>query len=461
MAFASLLYRLLRYILLPMEFKKPRLSFLQIINMNVGFFGIQYSFGLQQSAVNPIYDMLGASPHEIPILNLAGPVTGLLVQPIIGALSDKTWHPRWGRRKPYFFIGAILCSIALFLYPFSSSLWMAAGLLWILDAGNNTAMEPYRAFIADKLDKQQQPLGFQAQSFFTGLGQTLANASLFIFPLIFIGTTGKLPTWVFASFLLGAFCSIATIWWSARTTPEIPPTAEELAHIRATPLNIWMPFREIFGAIKDMPKVMWQLALVYLFQWYALFCYWQNSSKSVALSVFGTTPADNPALYEKAVSWTGLVNGWYNIVTFLTAFLLVGLAKRYSPKWVHFGCLLLAAIGFLAFPHIDNKYLLFPAITGFGIGWASMMGIPYLMVVSSIPKERYGVYMGIVNMMIVIPMILQNITFGYVLEHWLHDDAGKAITVAGLLLLAAAAATLRIRSVKVAEDAIIGGAGGH
>jgi len=206
-----------------MSITKPRLSFWQIINMNVGFFGIQYSFGLQQSAVNPIYDMLGASPDEIPLLNLAGPMTGLLVQPIIGALSDKTWSPRFGRRKPYFFIGAIMCSLALFLYPFSSSLCMAAGLLWILDAGNNTAMEPYRAFVADKLDVSQQPTGFQAQSFFTGFGQTLANLSLFIFPMIFVGTTGKLPTWVYASFFLGAVCSIASIWWSARTTPEIPP----------------------------------------------------------------------------------------------------------------------------------------------------------------------------------------------------------------------------------------------
>jgi maltose/moltooligosaccharide transporter len=161
--------------------KKIHLSFWQIINMNVGFFGIQYSFGLQQSAVNPIYDFLGAHPDEIPLLNLAGPLTGLIIQPIIGALSDKTWSPRLGgRRKPFFLIGALICSLALFAFPFSSSLWMAAGLLWILDAGNNTAMEPYRAFIADKLDESQQPMGFQAQSFFTGFGQTLANVSLFI-----------------------------------------------------------------------------------------------------------------------------------------------------------------------------------------------------------------------------------------------------------------------------------------
>jgi maltose/moltooligosaccharide transporter len=444
-----------------MSITKPRLSFWQIINMNVGFFGIQYSFGLQQSAVNPIYDMLGASPDEIPLLNLAGPMTGLLVQPIIGALSDKTWSPRFGRRKPYFFIGAIMCSLALFLYPFSSSLWMAAGLLWILDAGNNTAMEPYRAFVADKLDVSQQPTGFQAQSFFTGFGQTLANLSLFIFPMIFVGTTGKLPTWVYASFFLGAVCSIASIWWSARTTPEIPPTEEELAHMKATPLNVFSPFVEIISAIKDMPRIMWQLALVYLFQWYALFCYWQNSSKSIAQSVFHTSPSENPTLYEEAVSWTGLVNGWYNIVTFLSAFALVWFAKKYSPKLVHFGCLILAGIGFLAFPFIENKYLLFPAITGFGIGWASMMGIPYLMVVSNIPKERYGVYMGIVNMMIVIPMILQNITFGYVLKHFLNNDPGKAIALAGVLLLLAAAATLLMKPKQPTGEIVLTAGGGH
>ncbi len=441
---------------------KPKLSFLQIINMNVGFFGIQYSFGLQQSAVNPIYDFLGAKPDEIPWLNLAGPLTGLLVQPIIGAMSDKTWHPRWGRRKPYFLIGAIMCSLALFLFPFSSELWMAAGLLWILDAGNNTAMEPYRAFIADKLDSGQQPTGFLAQSFFTGLGQTLANFSLFLFPMIIVGHTGKLPNWVFASFLLGAVCSIGTVWWSMKTTPEIPPTPEELQEIRNKPLNLLSPFLDVFSAIKDMPKVMWQLALVYLFQWYALFCYWQNSSKSIAQSIFHTG-TDNRTLYEQAVSLAGSVNGWYNIITFVSAFALVGFAKKYSPKWVHFICLVLAGAGFIAFPHIENKWLLYVAITGFGIGWASMMGIPYLMVVKSIPKERYGVYMGIINMLIVIPMLIQTVTFGYVMRTFLNNDPGKAILFAGILLLIAAVFTTLINTPKdnqhLAEMPVHGG--GH
>ncbi len=428
-----------------MSLRKPSLSFSQIVNMNVGFFGIQYSFGLQQSAVNPIYDFLGASPDEIPLLNLAGPVTGLLIQPFIGALSDSTWHPKWGRRKPYFLIGALLCSICLLLYPFSSSLWMAASLLWILDAGNNTAMEPYRAFVADKLNEEQQPTGFQMQSFFTGFGQTLANLSLFIFPMIFIGKTGSLPTWVYASFFLGAVCSIGSIWWSMHTTSEIEPSAEEIAEIRARKSSVLQSIFEIFHAIGEMPKVMWQLALVYLFQWYALFCYWQNSSKSIALSVWNATPKDNPELYEQAVSWTGLVNGWYNIVTFLSALALARYANKYGAKAVHMACLILAAAGFLAFPHIENKNLLFFAISGFGIGWASMMGIPYLLVVGDIPKERYGVYMGIINMMIVIPMILQNLSFGYILKHFLDNDPRNAITFAGALLAIAALATAFIK----------------
>jgi maltose/moltooligosaccharide transporter len=510
--------------------KKPHLTFWQIINMNVGFFGIQYSFGLQQSAVNPIYDFLGAKPDEIPWLNLAGPLTGLIIQPIIGALSDRTWHPKFGRRKPYFFIGAIMCSLALFAFPFSSSLWMAAGLLWILDAGNNTAMEPYRAFVADKLDGSQQATGFQAQSFFTGFGQSLANLSLFIFPMIIVGKTGKIPNWVFASFILGAICSIGSVWWSMKTTPEIPPTPEEIKEMKSKPLNLFSPFIDVFQAIGKMPKVMWLLAFVYLFQWYALFCYWQNSSKAVAKNAFNwqvptkeqdsikglyskfeaqvkiaaeTKKLDFEAIkkrdtsyallynnnkvmvvdsfkinestiaslnaieandkqYEKAVSWTGLVNWWYNIITFLVAFLLVGYARKYSPKYVHFICLILGGLGFILFSYIEQKYLFFAAITGFGIGWASMMGIPYLMVVSEIPKEKYGVYMGIINMMIVIPMFIQTITFGYIMKHFLHNDSSKAILFAGVLLLIAAAATLLIKSKKLSNDLVSTPvAGGH
>lgn len=481
---------------------KPRLSFSQIINMNVGFFGIQYSFGLQQSAVNPIYDMLGAMPDEIPILNLAGPMTGLLIQPIIGALSDHTWSPRFGRRKPFFFIGALICSICLFFYPFSSTLWMAAGLLWVLDAANNTAMEPYRALIADKLPEEQFGTGFLSQSFFTGLGITLANISLFVFQKYIPGTAGSIPVWVYASFFLGSVCSIGSVLYSMSKTPEIPPSEEELVALRErtkglphpviqfflavfTSLLAYLIFAllvipsffiqdlmkkvlgkmesnrvirvvfaqniEIVNAILHMPSVMWKLALVYLFQWYALFCYWQNAAKSIAQSVWQTSPQGDKILYEEAVGWTGLVNGWYNIITFLSAFALVGLANRFGPRQVHFICLIMAGIGLLIFPHIENKYLLFAPMTGFGIAWASMMGIPYLLVVNEIPKERYGVYMGIINMMIVVPMIIQTLTFGFISKNFLHNDPGLAISFAGVLLLIAAATTLRIQENKPGE----------
>lgn len=492
--------------------QKPQLTFSQIINMNVGFFGIQYSFGLQQSAVNPIYDMLGAQPHEIPILNLAGPMTGLLIQPIIGALSDRTWSPRFGRRKPFFFIGAVFCSICLFLYPFSSTLWMAAGLLWVLDAANNTAMEPYRALIADKLPEEQYATGFLTQSFFTGLGITLANLSLFFFQMYIPGTAGSLPVWVYASFFLGSVCSIASVGWSIYKTPEIPPSPDELQVLKeknegmphpviqfflsvVTSLFIYALFLvllvpaifdrgilrrtvhaiekrpsskvlfsqnlEIISAILDMPSVMWKLALVYLFQWYALFVYWQNAAKSIAQSVWNTSPSENMDLYEEAVGWTGLVNGWYNVVTFLSAFALVGVAKRFGPKKVHFFCLIMAGLGLLVFPFIENKYLLFAPMTGFGIAWASMMGIPYLLVVNEIPKERYGVYMGIINMMIVVPMIFQTLSFGFVAKNFLGNDPGISIAFAGVLLLLAAVAVLRIKENQSIETGSVQMGGGH
>jgi len=338
---------------------------------------------------------------------------------------------------------------------------MAVGLLWVLDAANNTAMEPYRAFIADKLPSDQQATGFLSQSFFTGLGITLANVSLFIFQKLITGKHGDIPYWVFGSFFLGSFCSITSVLWSITKTPEIPPDAEELAILKANKSDFFTSFLEIIHAIKDMPKVMWQLALVYLFQWYALFCYWQNASKSIAQSVWKTTPATNKELYSEAVGWTGLVNGWYNVATFLSAFGLVWLAKKYSPKLVHAICLFMAGVALLIFPHIENKYLLFVPMTGFGIAWASMMGIPYLMVVSDIPKERYGVYMGIINMMIVIPMILQNVTFGYVLKNYLNNDSGKAISFAGISLLIAFLATLLIKTNKLKSGDVIMQTGGH
>ena len=438
------------------------MTFRQILFMNFGFFGIQYSFGLQQTAINPVFSFLNANPDELPLLNMAGPITGLLIQPLIGALSDRTWIPRLGRRRPYFLVGAIGCSLCLFFYPFSPALWVAVLLLWLLDASNNTAMEPYRAFIADRLPANQHATGFLMQSFFTGLGITLANVSLYFFQQIITGQTASgIPHWVFGSFFIGAICSIGSVLVSVLSTSEIPPTEQELAELRAKPRGFIPAITEIAHAIKEMPKPLWQLALVYFFQWYAMFIYWQYVSHSVAFSVWGAT-LENKEAYQEAVAWTGLVNGFYNVVTFISAFWLVKMTYKYAPKWVHAACLTMAAVGLLLFPHIGNKYLLFIPMVGFGIAWASMMGVPYLIAVAEIPKERYGVYMGIINMMIVIPMLIETLTFGSIYKHLLGSSPGAAITFAGILLFAAALATLRIKTREgISNMPMLRGGGGH
>lgn len=425
----------------------------QIMLMNFGFFGIQYSFGLQQTAITPVFSFLNADPGSIPLLHMAGPVTGLIVQPIIGALSDRTWINGLGRRRPYFLIGAIGCSLCLFFYPHVTALWMAVLLLWMLDISNNTAMEPYRAFIADKLPANQQPTGFLMQSVFTGLGITLANVSLYFFQQFIGGTTESgIPYWVFGSFYVGAVCSIGSILISVFTTPENKPSEEELAAMRAKPKGLLPAVKEIGTAIKEMPKPLWQLASVYLFQWYAMFIYWQYVTHSIAKSVWGALPSDK-ALYEQAVGWTGLVNGFYNVVTFISAFGLMWLARKYPAKVVHAFAISLAGAALLIFPHITNKYLLFIPMIGFGIAWASIMAVPFLIAVAEVPKERYGVYMGIINMMIVIPMLIETVTFGWIYRHLLGTNPTNALMFAGVLMLIAAMVTMTIQTRQKAAAA--------
>ncbi len=425
----------------------------QILLMNLGFFGIQYSFGMQQTAINPIYKMLGADESELPILNMAGPITGLLIQPIIGAMSDRTWSERWGRRKPYFMVGAIGCSVCLFLFPFVSALWMAVLLLWLLDASNNTAMEPYRAFIADRLPPSQTAKGFLAQSFFAGLGITLANASMFLFEHIWDGVAGSgLPYYVFGAFMLGSVCSIATVLVSVLSTDEIPPSPEELAELRSKKdRERFGALKEIGNAIVEMPKELRKLGLVYLFQWYAMFVYWQFISLSIAKSVFNTTNAQSQA-YRDATTWTGLVNGSYNVVTFMVAFGLVSLAKKHGAKWVHTASLICALVSLLVLPHITNKFLVFLPMIGFGISWASLLGVPYIMAVRMVPSNRYGVYMGILNMMIVLPQLLETVTFGWIYENLLGKDPTNAITFTGVLMGLAAIAMTWINEPPTIRD---------
>ena len=432
--------------------QKLAMTFRQIVLMNFGFFGIQYSFGLQQTAINPIFTFLNANPEELPLLNMAGPITGLLVQPLIGALSDRTWVNGLGRRRPYFLIGAIGCSICLFFYPHVTALWMAVLLLWLLDISNNTAMEPYRAFIADKLPVNQQPTGFLMQSVFTGLGITLANVSLYFFQQWMGGESSTgIPYWVYGSFYIGAVCSIGSVLVTVFSTKENRPSDEELAAMRAQPHGLGAALRDIAAAIKEMPKPLWQLALVYLFQWYAMFIYWQYITLTIAKSVWNAEQG-NKHLYEQAVGWTGLVNGWYNIVTFISAFGLMVLARKYQAKYVHAFSISLAALAMLILPHISNKWLLFIPMIGFGVAWASIMGVPFLIAVAEVPKERYGVYMGIINMMIVIPMLIETVTFGFIFKHFLGGNPHNAMMFGGVLMALAALATLRVQTSQRPEN---------
>ncbi len=446
-----------------MTLTKPQLTFGQILNMNLGFFGLQYSFGLQQANMSPIYSYLGAEESKLPLLWLAGPMTGLIIQPIIGAMSDKT-ITRWGRRTPYFLIGAIFCSVALFVMPFSSSVLMAASILWILDAANNITQEPYRAFVSDKLDKKQHSIGFLTQSAFTGLGQTLSYLTPFLLINVFAiaesAKIGKLPYTTFIAFLIGSVVSIGSILWTLKTTKEIPLTEDEKEKIRKSPQGISSTFSEIFLAIKEMPLTMKLMGPMMLFSWYAMFVYWQYIAKCISKSLYNTVDAANP-LFRKAELLVGPLGAFYNAVAFISAFVLAYFAKKYGPKYIHSICLLLAGIGLLILPQIQSKTLLFIPMIGMGLSWASMMGNPYIMLAGSIPPERTGVYMGIFNMFIVIPMLLETFTIPMYYKSWLGNNPVNAIMLAGILLILAAVSVLLVKVNKVSGDVVIPAGGGH
>jgi maltose/moltooligosaccharide transporter len=430
-----------------MSIPKPRLSFWQIINMNVGFFGIQYSFGLQQSNMTPIYSYLGATEAALPYLWLAGPVTGFFVQPFIGAYSDRTIS-KLGRRTPYFLIGAVICSVSLFFMPFSSTLWMAASLLWILDAANNITMEPYRAFVSDKLLPEQHSLGFLTQSAFTGLGQTLSYLTPTLLVLLGMNrdslNTKGIPYITIAAFIIGAIFSISTILITVKTTKEHPLSEVEKEKIRSTPTSLRFILAEIAEAIRFMPLTMKQLAVVKLFQWYAMFCYWQYISLSLAKTLFDTTKSNSPE-FREATLVVGQVGGFYNAIAFIAAFALVPFTNRYGPKITHSISLLLAGIGMICIPLIQTKLFLFIPMIGIGIAWASMMGNPYVMLAGSIPQERTGVYMGIFNMFIVIPMMIQIFTLPLYYNSWLSGNPENVIRLAGVLLLFGSIAVLFVK----------------
>ena len=442
-----------------MALHKPHLSIWQIINMNIGFFGIQFSFGLQQSSMSPIYKYLGADEASLPYLWLAGPMTGLIVQPIIGAMSDRT-VTRWGRRTPYFLIGAIFCSLGLLLMPFSPTLWMAASLLWLLDAANNVTMEPYRAFVSDKLDKQQHSVGFLMQSAFTGLGQTLAYLTPSL--LVFFGMNkdavngSQIPHIVIGAFMIGALFSITSVLWTLKTTPENPLTPDELQKIRSKPPGWAHTLADIGAALRDMPDTMKQLVVVNLFQWYAMFCYWQYIMLSLSTTLFGTTDPTTQG-FRDAGLLNGQIGAFYNFMAFIAAFALIPFTRRFGPKVMHSVCLTLAGISMLCIPLIRSEALLLIPMVGVGMAWASIMGNPYIMLAGCIPPERTGVYMGIFNMFIVIPMIIQIFTLPLYYQAWLGGNPENVIRLAGVLLMCGACAVLFVK-LKAAQPTHVGAA---
>ena len=430
-----------------MAANKPHLSFWQILNMNLGFFGIQFSFGLQQSNMSPIYQYLGADEGSLPLLWLAGPVTGLIVQPLIGAMSDRTVS-RWGRRTPYFLIGALLCSLGLLAMPFSPTLWFAAGLLWILDAANNVTMEPYRAYVSDRLDAKQHNLGFLTQSAFTGLAQTLAYLAPSI--LVWLGmnkdavNSHHIPHITIVAFLIGALFSFTTVWWSVHTTPELPLTREEERALRAKPTGWRATLAEIGEALREMPPTMRQLWWMKLFQWYGMLCYWIYIVPSLAWTLYGTHDASSQGFRDAGLV-NGQIGGFYNFIAFIAAFAMMPFTRKLGPKVVHAVCLTLAGAGMWWLPSIQDKALLFVPMVGVGLAWASIMGNPYILLAGSIPPARAGVYMGIFNMFIVIPMIIQMLTLPLYYQSLLGGDPGNVIRLAGTLLLLAAVAVLRVK----------------
>ncbi len=427
---------------------KPRLSFWQIWNMSFGFLGIQFGWGLQLANMSPIYKYLHADEASLPYLWLAGPITGLIIQPIIGSMSDRTWN-KLGRRRPYFLVGAILASVALFFMPDSSAVWMAAGLLWILDASINITMEPFRAFVADKLPEEQRTLGFVMQSFFIGIGQTLANALPYLFTAL--GVVGVMasgiPLSVDYSFKIGAIVFLAAVVWTIATTKEYPPEdLEAFQRLRQEKRGCLGGFAEIFSSLTEMPQTMKQLAVVQFFTWFALPCMWQFFGIAVARHVF-RAPNESSPLFAEGTEWGGLCFAVYNVVCFVVAFLLPSLAKQTSRKTVHTIALLCGGIGLISVNFISNRYLLFASMAGVGIAWASILSMPYVMLSTAVPPARMGVYMGVFNLFIVIPQIAMSLIVPNIFNNLLAGDPRNAVVLGGISLLIAAATVRGVRDV--------------
>ena len=430
--------------------QKPPLRFWQIWNMSFGFFGIQFGWGLQMGFMSAIYEKLGATADQIPMLWLAAPLTGLIVQPIIGHMSDHTWN-RLGRRRPYFLTGAILSSLALVLMPNSATLWMAAGLLWILDASINISMEPFRAFVADMLPEQQRARGFAMQSFFIGAGAVIASALPYLFTNVMHlrAAVGAIPAPIRISFYAGAVVFLGAVLWTIATTREYPPE-EPLTHTESR--GLFANAREIFSAIGAMPRTMRQLAVMQLCTWLGLFCMWLYFAPAVAHNVFGAVD-EKSALYDRGIEWAGICFGMYSAVCFVFSMFLPALASRLGRKLTHGICLLCGAAGLLSVAFIHAPTLLLLSMTGVGIAWASILSMPYAILAGALPPNRIGIYMGIFNFFIVLPEIIASLGFGWFMNHLLHNNRLDAVVAGGAFMILAAALVARVEDLHPSQSA--------
>jgi len=435
---------------------KPRLSFWQIWNMSFGFFGIQFGWGLQMANMSPIYKYLGARDDQIPLLWLAAPLTGFIVQPIIGAMSDRTWGPL-GRRRPYFLTGAILSSLALVLMPNSGALWMAAGLLWILDASINISMEPFRAFVADNLKEEQRATGFTMQSFFIGAGAVIAGLLPWLLKHglhITSETTAAraIPPNVKIAFYTGAVAFLGAVLWTIFTSKEYPPeNLDEFRRAQSQQRGFGYLAHEIPDALAKMPRTMKWLALVQFFTWLGLFCMWLHFSNAVPL-VFGATDTQSP-LFKAGAEWAGVCYAAKDFVTFVAAFGLMACASKFDRRKIHSTCLTLGALGLLGVGFIHGepqKTLLLGALALGGIAWASILSMPYAMLAGALPPQRMGVYMGIFNFFIVLPEIIAALTFGPAVKNFLGGNLVYAVMAGGVFMLVAALITLFVPYTQIA-----------
>ncbi len=440
------------------HFRKPERSFWQIWNMSFGFFGIQFGWGLQMANMSAIYEYLGARADQIPIFWLAAPLTGLLIQPIIGHASDRTWG-RLGRRRPYFLTGAILSSLMLVFMPNCSALWMAAGMLWILDASINVSMEPFRAFVADLLPEGQRTSGFAMQSLFIGAGAVIASALPYLLTNVFhmqqaVGDVRAVPTTVRISFYIGAATFLCAVLWTIVTTKEYPPEdLDAFRQAKSEKAGLGANVKEIFSAIAEMPETMRRLGPVQFCTWLGLFCMWLYFPVAVAHNVFGARDPGS-SLYKDGVEWGGLCFAMYSAVCFAFSFALPGMAKRLGRKYTHTLCLLCGAAGLMSVAVIHNKYVLLLTMVGVGIAWASTLSMPYALLAASVPANRTGVYMGIFNFFVVTPEILSSLFFGWIMIHFLHNNRIYAIIAGGIAMFVAAALMQRVhdpRTLSVAD----------